>query len=168
MFVPAVSKTLAIKPANLQCEPRELSSLSHDEMESLVLSSKVVDSKELGDLYRSKAEDGEMVTERLRTIIRERISNCPNKIAHMLVKASVDKDEWSANMKHAETTGDSYIKKGLSPTEYLKDRYKKAAKQDMEEEAKLSCNACGKSNAKPAKCGGCLSGGYAESEVMQR
>ncbi len=167
IYVHAANKSLAVKPINLRYEPRELESLSIEEMSSLLFYVKRVKADEITTVINIQAS-GEIgvATGVLQTMVRERIGECPNDLAQLLAEIESKEDEFTAKCIEASKKVPSSLKEDLPPSEYLKGRYKQHAKRDAKEEGKQCCNRCGKTNVKLAKCGRCLSVFYC-SKVCQ-
>ena len=167
IYVHAANKSLAVKPVNLRYEPRELVSLSIEEMCSLLFYVKKAKADEITTIINIQAS-GEIgvATGVLQTMVRERIGECPNHLAQLLAETESKQDKFMAQCVEACKKGPSSQKEDLPPSDYLKGRYKQHAKRDAKEEGKQCCNRCGKTNAKLAKCGRCMSVFYC-SKVCQ-
>ena len=167
IYVHAANKYLAVKPINLKHEPRELTSLSIDEMTSLLGYAKKVESKEMIDVLDLQGR-GEIwaAIGLLQTLVRERISECPNELARLLADAKADVDQVTAKRHEAMKDGPSCAKAKLSPSAYIKGRYKQNASRDAKKEREKCCNGCGKTNVKLSKCGRCLSAFYCSKECQ--
>ena len=100
-------------------------------------------------------------------MVRATIGECPNDLARLLAEAKTKDDEVTAKRKEASKSGPSCEKEGISPSAYLKGRYKENAKRDAKEEGKACCNRCGKTNTKLSKCGRCLSVFYCSKECQK-
>ncbi len=174
VFVHAANKSLAVKPINLRYEPRELSSLSIDEMMTIMfLFEKKIEKHEMTYLMNLQiAGEIRAATGLLQKMVRERITDCPNDLAKFLAEAKAKDEELTAKRKEAGDSGPSWEKERVSsqssnPCDYLKGRYKQNAARDAKEERKECCNKCGKTNVKLAKCGRCLSVFYCSKECQQ-
>lgn len=107
----------------------------------------------------------ETATGALQTMVRQRLGDC--NLAEILAEAKGAEDELNAKQNEAYKKGPSNKKENLPPSDYLKGRYKQNAKRDEKEEMKESCNRCGKTNVKLAKCGRCLSVFYCSKECQK-
>mmetsp|Transcript_21813 Transcript_21813/g.35962 ORF Transcript_21813/g.35962 Transcript_21813/m.35962 type:complete len:389 (+) Transcript_21813:211-1377(+) len=171
VHVEAANKSLAVKPINLRHEPRELTSLSIEEMTSLLCHVDKMESHEMIELLQleGKGEIG-IATGVLQRLVRQRIGACPYDLAQLLAEDEAKKDQVNSKRREAMKNGPSSSKSAkekLSPADYLKGRYKQNAKRDAKEEVKQCCNGCGKNNAKLLKCGRCLSVFYCSKECQK-
>ena len=163
-----VSKTIAIKPANMRFVPRDPSSLTSEEAMDLICHSESKSEMEvhtmaLLQMSNANASDSQK-------IVRDEISACPAKIAELLAGISFEHDAFADTSKAGKRDG--WTQGGAPPLEYIKTKYRKSNKRDKEEDAKLSCKTCGKYNTKLAKCGKCLSvyycNAYCQKEDFKR
>eukprot|EP00574_Skeletonema_japonicum_P002138 CAMPEP_0201718954 /NCGR_PEP_ID=MMETSP0593-20130828/4331_1 /ASSEMBLY_ACC=CAM_ASM_000672 /TAXON_ID=267983 /ORGANISM="Skeletonema japonicum, Strain CCMP2506" /LENGTH=371 /DNA_ID=CAMNT_0048209341 /DNA_START=36 /DNA_END=1151 /DNA_ORIENTATION=+ len=168
IHVHAANKSLAVKPINLRHEPRELTSLSIDEMSSLLLYVEKMDTSEMNTILAIQVT-GEMGVANglLQMLVQQRISECPNDLAQLLAEAKAKEDECTAKRLEARKNGPSCDMEKVHPSDYLKGRYKQNAKKDAKEERKQCCNRCGKTNVKLAKCGRCLSVFYCSKQCQK-
>lgn len=92
-----VSKTIAIKPANMRFVPRDPSSLTSEEAMDLICHSESKSEMEvhtmaLLQMSNANASDSQK-------IVRDEISACPDKIAELLAESSFEHDAFADTFK---------------------------------------------------------------------